>query len=650
MLRVLIRMTRKIEGMTKEPRSDAEIGDGDRISTLGFCIVGADERVETSNWRFRELLDIPRDVEVIGSSIKILLQTYAEALDANKFLAAGSRSETVEVEPSGSLRLSLIGLGDERRMLTIEPPATSKQELIGLRRSERRLRDFLSISTDWFWEMNAQTEVTFLSSSFQRATGMTIDSFLGFGWRESRLINFLHEAGYENFMNALQAREEVRDVSLVREFDDGARRYFALKGSPVFDKDGAFLGYRGTGQEITPYIVQQEELTKTRMEAEAANLAKSHFLSAMSHELRTPLNSILGFGQLLDVAYGDNGEDSDQKTAIHQILSSGQHLLGLVNQILDFARIETGHIQIAQKDVRVLDALQESINMASAAANEAGLKMTLAVTCPETVSVRVDPTRLRQIVLNLLSNATKYNRLNGSIEIHCDLKESGRVRISVVDTGRGITAENHSDVFLPFNRLGQDAGEIEGTGIGLTISKALIELMGGAIDYESVPGSGTTFWIELPVSAEIAIDETALETGAEEHQRDTMAGPAEPAVILYIEDNPANLLLMKQTLSRVPNTHMISALNAEDGIASAKEYVPDLILMDINLPGMNGLEAIKWLKEGEVTATIPIIAISASAMTGDIKRGYQAGAVRYITKPINVTEAIDVVREILDQR
>ncbi|QYG05748.1 ATP-binding protein [Janthinobacterium sp. PAMC25594] len=384
------------------------------------------------------------------------------------------------------------------------------------------------------------------------------------------------------------------------------------------------------------------ELAMAMEEARSANYAKSAFLSSMSHELRTPLNAILGFAQILSSDRLPSTLEQKKEFAGH-ILKSGRHLLTLINEILDLAKVESGTVSLSLEPVGLDAILQECRDMIAPLASQRGIGMAFPDACP--LNVLADRTRLKQILLNLLSNALKYNREQGQVAIDCAPHAGGRVRISVRDTGVGLDAEQLALLFQPFNRLGQEGGTEEGSGIGLVVTKRLVELMDGNIGVASAPGEGSTFWIELRVVDAVPIPVAPV------LPRPDLAGAllehSAPVTLLYVEDNPANLTLVEEIVRYCPQLQLLTATDGRLGVEMARTHLPQLILMDINLPHVNGTDALKLLRADPRTAHIPVIALTANAMPGDVERSMALGFYRYLTKPINLDEFTEAINSTL---
>ena len=384
-------------------------------------------------------------------------------------------------------------------------------------------------------------------------------------------------------------------------------------------------------------LAAQVQLENARTIAEKANLAKSTFLSNMSHELRTPLHAILGFAQLLES--GSPPPTDSQNVRLHQIIKAGWYLLELINEVLDLAVIESGKLALLREPVLLTELLHECENIVEAQAQQHTVQIQF-LPFDQNWFANADHTRLKQALINLLTNAIKYNRQHGTVVVSCSRSSADRIRISIKDSGQGLSPEKLSQLFQPFNRLGQENGAEEGTGIGLVVTKQLVEMMGGTIGVESSVGVGSEFWIELigDVMPQLAGGH-ALQAQAQAQAQSSMS----QRTLLYVEDNAANLMLVEQIIEGQPQLRMLSARDGNLGIALARTHVPEVILMDINLPGLSGIEALNILREDPITRHIPVVALSANAMQCDIEKGMEAGFFRYLTKPIKVDEFLVVL-------
>ncbi len=403
------------------------------------------------------------------------------------------------------------------------------------------------------------------------------------------------------------------------------------------------IGRLGQALERSSVLLLQREqdLRGAKDEAEKANRAKNEFLSRMSHELRTPLNAILGFGQLLEMDH----LPGEQQESVEHILRSGRHLLGLIDEVLDIARIEAGNLALSLEPVLIIDELQDALDLVQpiAAARNIRLDSDRRELCRRHVAA--DRLRLKQVFLNLLSNAVKYNHPGGTVTLSCEETGNGRVRVKVTDTGPGIPPDKLTRLFTPFDRLGAEQSEVEGTGLGLSLAKHLVEAMGGTLGVESAPGRGSTFWVEL------AIAESPLERLEQADERvpapvrtDT---PRAARAVLYIEDNLSNLRLIERLLVHRPEVRLIPAMQGSLGLQLAREHRPDLILLDLQLPDLSGSEVLRRLQEAPETRNTPVVIISADATPGQIDRLLAAGAWRYLTKPLDVKKLLALLDEAL---
>jgi len=494
-----------------------------------------------------------------------------------------------------------------------------------------------------------------VNSAAERMFGYNAAELIGQNFSE--LIPELNQDQRNGSLEYYSASEEARAVGLGREVlgrrKDGSTFPMEMAVSEMWL--GGQRYFTGILRDITArkrveeeraqlYETLQDkntELESAKFLAEKANLAKSDFLSRMSHELRTPLNAILGFAQLLEA--GSPPPTATQVIRLHEILKAGWYLLDLINEILDLALIESGKLSLSREPVSLIDLMLECQAMIEPRLQERDIKLTF-LAFDNTSFVYADRTRVKQALINLFSNAIKYNRVHGTIEVKFTLSPPERIRISIKDSGEGLPPEKLEQLFQPFNRLGQETGTQEGTGIGLVVTKQLVELMGGSIGVESTVGVGSEFWIEL------IRDDTLHLAAGHAMPAELMPQVHENAALytlLYVEDNPANLMLVEQIIEGHPHVRMLSARDGNLGIALARNHLPDVILMDINLPGISGIKALKVLLEDSATAHIPVIALSANAMPRDIEKGLEAGFFRYLTKPIKINEFMNALDDAL---
>ncbi|MET0356396.1 MAG: PAS domain S-box protein [Cellvibrio sp.] len=449
---------------------------------------------------------------------------------------------------------------------------------------------------------------------------------------------------------ALQQDRQILGAEAISERPDGSRVWFTAHPTPLHDASGKLIGGINMMIDVTErkrldkvLLENNIELKKAKNLADKANLAKSDFLSNMSHELRTPLSAILGFAQLL--ASSKTPPSPAQKRSIDQILHAGWYLLDLINEILDLTLIESGKLSFSIEQVSLSALLDECYTMIEPQALKRNVTMDFSKPEQE-VWVKADHTRLKQVLINLLSNAVKYNRIYGKVTVTFNEETEGRIRLFVEDTGEGLTPEKISQLFQPFNRLGKENSAVEGTGIGLVMTKRLIELMGGEIDVKSVVGQGTVFSIELDLFKQNQIEDN------NDSERNSAALKVPKSIgntqtLLYIEDNPANLMLVEDIIESRTDLKLLSARDGYTGIEIARNTLPDLILMDINLPGINGTDALKILAKDPLTSHIPVIALSANAIPRDIEKGLASGFFRYLTKPIKIHEFIETLEQAL---
>jgi PAS domain S-box-containing protein len=497
-------------------------------------------------------------------------------------------------------------------------------------------RSLIEASLDPLVAISPQGKITDVNEASVEATGIARAQLVGHDFSDFFTAPAQARIGYQQaFSQGL-----VRDFPLAIRHASGRVMDVLFNAAVYKDELGTVRGVVAAARDVTErkrldQVLQASSaaLERAKSTAEKANLAKSDFLSSMSHELRSPLNAILGFAQLLDSA--SPALTAPQQDSVHQILKAGWYLLELINEILDLALIESGKLSLSPEPVCLAEVLHDCEAMIEPQARKSGISLAFP-TLDQTWFVHADRMRMKQIFVNLLSNAIKYNRVGGHVEITCRAIGPGRTRIGFRDSGAGLSAEELAQLFQPFNRLGQEVGAEEGTGIGLVVSKRLVEAMGGAIGAQSTVGVGSHFWIELNTASapKTALDAEQQAPGAPAavHSR------TQRRTLLCIEDNPANLLLVERMLERRSDIHLISASNGDHGIELARSRRPDAILMDINLPGISGFTALALLAQDAATARIPVIALSANAMPRDIANGMAAGFFRYLTKPVKIDE------------
>jgi len=465
---------------------------------------------------------------------------------------------------------------------------------------------------DHYLKNYLQTGKTRIIGRGREVQGLRKDGSLFFGWLSVSRVDALGKISFTGIIHDLTAQKETQQQ--LRTAKQAAER----------DRN-------------------QAELAKN--EAEKANNAKSAFLSSMSHELRTPLNAVIGFSQLLEI---DEITES-QQLYVQQILKAGLHLLDLITEVLDLVRIESNQLNLSLESVEVQPIIEECLSITETMA--AKCNISVKHTVPKGIVIHADRIRFKQTILNLLSNAIKYNRDDGSVCLTTDICADDRVGIQVIDTGPGIPAEKLNDLFVPFNRLGAEGGRIEGTGIGLTITKRILDQMDGTIQVNSELGAGTTFRVELPLVSHVAVNDTQVIAQPKTARESMlMLDSDRKHQILYIEDNPANLMLVVEIFKENKDVALFSAHTAELGIELALSRHPDLILLDINLPGMNGFEALKQMKQTPSLKDVPVIAITANAMVHEIQMATSTGFSDYLVKPLNIVLFMKTVKHYLSRQ
>ena len=526
---------------------------------------------------------------------------------------------------------------------TLRKQAEAEQKKLDQRLRDQQFytRSLIESNIDALITTDPSGMISDVNKQMEALTGCTRDELIGAPFKNYFTDPERAEAGIKRVL----AENRVTNYELTAHARDGKETVVSYNATTFHDRDRTLQGVFAAARDITERKLLDRALHETNIKlesaksiAEKANLAKSDFLSSMSHELRSPLNAILGFAQLIES--GSPPLTPRQKSNIDQILLAGWYLLDLINEILDLALIESGKLLLSLEPMSLNEVMSDCQAMIEPQAQKSGIQLTFPqFDCP--YFVKADRTRVKQILINLLSNSIKYNRVDGTVAVNYSANTAERIRISITDTGEGLSGENLSQLFQPFNRLGREAGTEEGTGIGLVVSKRLVELMGGEIGVESTVGKGSVFWIELnrTVAPQIALDDDhSLAIGPAK-----ISAEAPLRTLLYVEDNPANLLLVENLLERRPDIHLLSAQDGLRGIEIARASLPDVILMDINLPGISGIHALEILRKDPTTAHIPVIALSANAMPRDIIKGLEVGFFRYLTKPIKLNEFLDTL-------
>ena len=509
-------------------------------------------------------------------------------------------------------------------------------------------RSLIESNIDALMTTDLRGIITDLNKETEALTGRTRDELIGATFKSC----FTDPERAEACIRQALTKGQVTNYELTVRHQQGGEAVVSYNATILYDRDRRLRGVFATARDVTEskrldQVLQEKnaELQAARILADKANLAKSDFISSMSHELRTPLNGILGFAQLLE---SDLPPPSPiQKESIGQILQAGWHLLKLIDEILDLAKIESGKLSISLESVSLGAVLSECQSMVEGQAQRRKIHMVFP-RFDVARFVHADRTRLKQVLINFLSNAIKYNRDKGRVEVTYATPEPGRVRVSIRDTGAGLPPEKLAQLFQPFNRLGQEAGGQEGTGIGLVVAKQLIHLMNGVIGVDSSVGEGSTFWFELLAAEEpqLAGNDGDPADSGDPQARAVSGDPVR--LLLYIEDNLANLRLVERLIGRRPELQLISAVTGREGIELARTRQPELILMDINLPDISGIEVMRTLRWDPATRHIPVVAISANAMARDVEKGRQAGFFDYLAKPINVKEFTDTLNAALE--
>jgi PAS domain S-box-containing protein len=620
------------------------------VASTDDALFGQDEKGMITSWNHgaQKIFGYSAD-EIVGSSIMRLIPTSAHAIEreVQRRIVAGEHVGNFE---------STRRAKDGRQFpasITISPLKDNTGKVVGaskvlrditdrkrvedvLRESEGRLSGILRQTPAGIVQIDATGRMTLVNRRWCEMIGYSEAELLG-----KNTIEITHTSSVAATNELIRSLREGADNAQIEKLyvrKDGSVLNAQSNVSAMRSRDGEFLGLIAVIMDISERKQFELELQNAKDGAERANLAKSDFLSNMSHELRSPLNAILGFAQLIESS--SPPPTVSQKRGVDQILKAGWFLLELINEILDLAQIEAGKLPIFMEPLSVDKIVGECMDMVEAQAQSRNISVAM-LNCSDVNFVLADRTRLRQVLINLMTNAIKYNRDGGTVIVDCQPTTKGRVRLSIKDSGEGLTPDELTQLFQRFNRLGKEASSEEGTGIGLVMSKRLVELMNGEIGVESTPGAGSVFWVELALTNDsqgaLALDQVAA------FAPPTLAPPKPVRTVLYVEDNAANLMLISECLARRSDIRMIESPDGRTGVATALAWQPDVILMDINLPGMSGMEAMGILSRDLATAHIPVIALSANAMPQDIKSYLDAGFFRYLAKPLNIQEFLNTL-------
>ncbi len=557
------------------------------------------------------------------------------------------------------LGFGLIGIGRRQINSRIQDNLKAEAEILTLnqelehRVEERteRLRAIVDTAADGIITIDETGTIESFNTAAEIMFGYSTEEVIG---RPITLLMQkneaeLHDVQLKNYLETgeIHVIGTGREVSAVRKNGEVFPLYIAVSSVKLNNREL----FTGIVRDMTEPRKFEQALLLAKEQAEKANSAKSQFLSSMSHEFRTPLNGILGFAQLLSNLPSEPLSKL-QTEYVELILGAGSHLHDLVNDLLDLAKIESGNLALSVETIDPMMAVGECLDLTAPLAE--GNQITVINNLQEihdskNIHIRADYVRFKQILFNLVSNAVKYNHTGGSVTLDCsdDAIASGIYRISVRDTGFGIPETQLDELFEPFNRLGQEAGEIEGSGVGLSVTKMLVELMNGRIGVESSLNAGSTFWIELPLATEQQIQDATDQQHFELRKLPKFKFPSGQHTILYVEDNPNNLRLISELLANFENITLVSAKTGEEGLQIARDIKPHVIILDINLPGMNGFETLGFLQSFDSTRDIPVIALSASAMPENINKGIQAGFSDYITKPFIVEVMLKAIEDAL---
>jgi len=537
-------------------------------------------------------------------------------------------------------------------------PPVASQDLLGSRdplQFDTPFRELFEFAPVAYHEIDANGTLRRVNQTECRMLGYTREEMIG-----RPVWQFVAADQQDQSREAVRRKVAGEEPTAPFERDflrrDGGYLILEIYDSLIYDRAGEVTGIRSVLLDVTDRrlaeqllaneVTERERLTvalrRSKEEAEKANRAKSEFLSRMSHELRTPLNAILGFAQLLEMS----PLDRDKREAVGQILKAGQHLLGLINEVLEISRIEAGRLSLSPEPVLVSSAIQETLDLLTPMAVRRNILLRDEVGKERRRYVVADQQRLKQVLLNLVSNAIKYNSDDGTITISAEEIDGTRLRVKVRDTGPGVKPENQAKLFTPFERLGAEQTGVEGTGLGLALSKRLLEMMGGSIGVQNNPDRGATFWMELPLvqdpvtQIETAIPVAATPVAPANHQRQR--------IVLYVEDNLSNITLIEHIIVHRPHVKLVAAMQGRLGLDLAREHRPDLVLLDLHLPDISGEDVLHGLRQEPALQNTPVIIISADATRGRIERLQSMGVLDYLPKPLDIKRFLQLLDSCLD--
>ena len=525
--------------------------------------------------------------------------------------------------------------------ITLQRQATER-----LRASEAQFRGLLEAAPDAMVIVDPNGRITLVNQQTEQLFGYTPAELLG--QPVETLVPERFHTEHRQHRRGYLAAPTMRPMgmglglALFGRRKDGSEFPVEISLSPLQTSQGTLVS--AAVRDITDRKHAQAALQQAKLAAEQANQAKSDYLSRMSHELRTPLNAILGFAQLLEL----DEFRPEQRDSLRHILSGANHLLGLINEVLDIAAIEAGRLSLSLEPVLVADVVAETVSLIRPLADQREILLTNpGQGCDD--HVLGDRQRLKQILLNLLSNAVKYNHQGGSVHLTCEPVAGERLRLSVTDTGPGIAVEQLELLFVPFERLGSEQSGVEGSGLGLPLSKRLAEAMSGTLEVATTPGQGSTFWVELPlVEGPVERAERERLEPPPAQEQPTSAGPT--LTVLCIEDNLSNLQLVERVLGHRPGVRLISAMRPQLGLDLANQHQPDLVLLDLHLPDMPGEEVLHHLRAHPRTADVPVVILTADARPSLVTRLLEQGARAFLTKPLDVRELLTLLDAVAAER